>query len=82
MKLHDRGSHFRYWTSKTDHYAKSYPDFSLGYPVNSETLFTCIHRCRFLGVGGNSDTKTIALERKGLLRWNAKGYCAGTQRIK
>ena len=23
---------------------------------------------------------TIALERKGLLRWNAKGYCVGTRR--
>ena len=26
--------------------------------------------------------RAIALERKGLLRWNAKGYCAGTQRVK
>ena len=24
--------------------------------------------------------RAIALERKGLLRWNAKGYCVGTQR--
>ena len=39
MKRHDRGFHFRYWTSKTDHYAKSYPDFSLGWSFNSETLF-------------------------------------------
>ena len=30
MNGHDRGFHFRYWTSKTDQYAKSYPDFSLG----------------------------------------------------
>ena len=39
MKRHDRGFHFRYWTSKTDHYTKSYPDFSLGWLFNSETLF-------------------------------------------
>ena len=25
MKRIVRGFHFRYWTSKTDHYAKSYP---------------------------------------------------------
>ena len=41
MNRHDRGFHFRYWTSKTDHYAKSYPDFSLGWLFNSETLFIC-----------------------------------------
>ena len=30
MKRIVRSFHFRYWTSQTDHYAKSYPDFSLG----------------------------------------------------
>ena len=30
MNRHDRGFHFRYWSSKMDQYAKSYPDFSLG----------------------------------------------------
>ena len=30
MNRHDGVFHFRYWTSKTDHYTKSYPDFSLG----------------------------------------------------
>ena len=44
MKRHDRGFNFGYWTSKTDHYAKSYPDFSLGYPFNSETLFRMSRR--------------------------------------
>ena len=39
MKRIVRSFHFRYWTSQTDHYAKSYPDFSLGCPFNSETLF-------------------------------------------
>ena len=39
MKRIVHSFHFRYWTSQTDHYAKSYPDFSLGWPFNSETLF-------------------------------------------
>ena len=30
MNRHDGGFHFRYCTAKTDHYTKSYPDFSLG----------------------------------------------------
>ena len=30
MNRHDGVFNFRYWTSKTDHYTKSYPDFSLG----------------------------------------------------
>ena len=40
MNRHDGVFHFRYWTSKTDQYAKSYPDFSLGGPLNSGTQFT------------------------------------------
>ena len=39
MKRLVRGFHFRYWASKTDHYGKRYPDFSLGWSFNSETLF-------------------------------------------
>ena len=39
MDRHDRGFHFRYWTSKTDQYTKSYPDFSLGGALNSRTQF-------------------------------------------
>ena len=41
MNRHDGVFHFRYWTSKTDHYTKSYPDFSLGGDSNSGTQFTC-----------------------------------------
>ena len=40
MNRHDRGFHFRCWTSKTDHYTKSYPDCSLGGDSNSGTQFT------------------------------------------
>ena len=39
MNRHDGVFHFRYWTSKTDHYTKSYPDFSLGGDSNSGTQF-------------------------------------------
>ena len=39
MNRHDGVFHFRYWTSKTDHYTKSYPDFSLGGASNSGTQF-------------------------------------------
>ena len=39
MNRHDGGFHFRYWTSKTDHYTKNYPDFSLGGDSNSRTQF-------------------------------------------
>ena len=39
MKRIVRGFHFRYWTSKTDHYAKSYPQKTQGCPSNYETQF-------------------------------------------
>ena len=39
MNRHDGVFHFRYWTSKTDQYTKSYPDFSLGGASNSGTQF-------------------------------------------
>ena len=40
MTRHDRSFHFRYSTSKTDQYAKSYPIFSLGGELISGTEFT------------------------------------------
>ena len=44
MNRHDGVFHFRYWTSKTDHYTKSYPDFSLGGSLNSGTQFRSINK--------------------------------------
>ena len=42
MKRHDGSFHFRYWTSKTDQYAKSYPKFSSGGGLNSGTQFSIL----------------------------------------
>ena len=39
MNRHDGVFHFRYWTSKTDHYTKSYQFYSLGGPLIRRTDF-------------------------------------------
>ena len=54
MNRHDGGFHFRYWTSKTDQYTKSYPDFSLGgTQIVEHSLEDKVH-----SLGGNIIQKT------------------------